>query len=198
MEAARATGLPVVTEVMEPEHLQLALDAGVHVLQIGARNALNYSLLRQVGRAIAGRDTVVMLKRSMHMGPLNEFISAAEYIAAFGNPNVILCPRGTQPGLDGYRNHPDESITPLLRERTWAPVVIDPSHSVGKAAYVPACAAAAVAYGADGLCLEAHVDPAHGIGDDPKQAVTPKVLAEIVRRAGAIHALRRSPDAIRT
>jgi len=195
MEAARATGLPVVTEVMEPEHLQLALDAGVHVLQIGARNALNYSLLRQVGRAIAGRDTVVMLKRSMHMGPLNEFISAAEYIVNFGNPNVILCPRGTQPGLDGYRNHPDESITPLLKERTWAPVVVDPSHSVGKAAYVPACACAAVAYGADGLCLEAHVHPAQGIGDDPKQAVTPAVLSELIHRARAIHALRRVPSA---
>jgi len=195
MEASRVTGLPVVTEVMEPEHLKLALDAGVQVLQIGARNALNYSLLRQVGRAVAGRDTVVMLKRSMHMGPLNEFISAAEYIAAFGNPNVILCPRGTQPGLDGYRNHPDESITPLLKERTWAPVVIDPSHSVGKAAYVPACAFAAVAYGADGLCLEAHVSPAQGIGDDPKQAVTPAVLSEIITRARAIHALRRNQPA---
>ncbi|HEY4301789.1 MAG TPA: 3-deoxy-D-arabino-heptulosonate 7-phosphate synthase [Candidatus Didemnitutus sp.] len=193
MEASRATGLPVVTEVMEPEHLKLALDAGVQVLQIGARNALNYSLLRQVGRAIAGRDTVVMLKRSMHMGPLNEFISAAEYIAAFGNPNVILCPRGTQPGLDGYRNHPDESITPLLKERTWAPVVVDPSHSVGKAAYVPACALASVAYGADGLCIEAHVSPAQGIGDDPKQAVTPGALSDLIVRARAIHATRRAP-----
>jgi len=193
MEAGRATGLPVVTEVMEPEHLNLALDAGVQVLQIGARNALNYSLLRQVGRAIAGRDTVVMLKRGMHMGPLNEFISAAEYVVNFGNPNILLCPRGTQPGLDGYRNHPDESITPLLKERTWAPVVVDPSHSVGKAAYVPACAAAAVAYGADGLCLEAHVHPAQGIGDDPKQAVTPSVLAELITRVRAIHALRRAP-----
>jgi 3-deoxy-7-phosphoheptulonate synthase len=190
MDASRRTGLPVVTEVMDEEHLKLALDAGVHVLQIGARNALNYSLLRQVGRAIAGRNTVVMLKRSMHMGPLNEFISAAEYIVNFGNPNVILCPRGTQPGLDGYRNHPDESITPLLKERTWAPVVVDPSHSVGKAAYVSACALAAVAYGADGLCIEAHVEPAHGIGDDPKQAVTPAVLKEIIVQARAIHSLR--------
>ncbi|HVU16739.1 MAG TPA: 3-deoxy-D-arabino-heptulosonate 7-phosphate synthase [Candidatus Didemnitutus sp.] len=196
MEASRATGLPVVTEVMEPEHLKLALDAGVQVLQIGARNALNYSLLRQVGRAIAGRDTVVMLKRSMHMGSLNEFISAAEYIAAFGNPNVILCPRGTQPGLDGYRNHPDESITPLLKERTWAPVVVDPSHSVGKAAYVPACALAAVAYGADGLCIEAHVSPAQGIGDDPKQAITPAVLSDLIGRARSIFAARRRPAAV--
>lgn len=198
MDASRRTGLPVVTEVMEQEHINLALDAGVHVLQIGARNALNYSLLRQVGRAIAGRTTAVMLKRSIHLGPLNEFISAAEYIAAFGNPNVILCPRGTQPGLDGYRNHPDESITPLLKERTWAPVVVDPSHSVGKAAYVPACALAAVAYGADGLCIEAHVSPSHGIGDDPKQAVTPAALADIITQTRAVYALRRSrPSAAR-
>jgi 3-deoxy-7-phosphoheptulonate synthase len=192
MDASRRTGLPAVTEVMEPEHIQLALDAGVAVLQIGARNALNYSLLRQVGRAIAGRDTVVLLKRSIHMGPLNEFISAGEYIAAFGNPNVVLCPRGTTPTMDGYRNHPDESITPLLKEKTWAPVVVDPSHSVGKAVYVPACALAAVAYGADGLVIEAHVTPSHGIGDDPKQALTPAVLAGLVAQARAIHSLRQT------
>ncbi len=191
MEASRRTGLPVDTEVMEDAHIKLALDAGVHSLQIGARNALNYSLLRAVGRAIAERDTVVLLKRSIHMGPLNEFISAAEYIAAFGNPNVILCPRGTTPTLDGYRNHPDESITPLLKEKTWAPVVVDPSHSVGKAAYVPAAALAAVAYGADGLCIESHVDPSKGIGDDPKQAITPDMLAKTIRRAKQLWALSR-------
>jgi len=192
MEGSRLTGLPVDTEVMDEEQLKLALAAGVHVLQIGARNALNYSLLRQVGAAIAGRSTAVLLKRGMHTGTLNEFISAAEYIVNFGNPNVILCPRGTQPGLDGYRNQPDESITPLLKERTWAPVVVDPSHSVGKAAYVPACALAAVAYGADGLCIEAHVEPSRGLGDDPKQAVTPAVLAGLIRDAKALHAVRRS------
>lgn len=192
MEASRRTGLPAVTEVMEQKHVNLALDAGVHVLQVGARNALNYSLLRQIGRAIAGRDTIVLLKRGMHMGSLNEFISAAEYIVNFGNPNVILCPRGTAPTLEGYRNHPDESITPLLKERTWAAVVVDPSHSVGKAAYVPSCALAAVAYGADGLCIETHVSPSQGIGDDPKQAVTPPVLAEIIRQARAIHAICRN------
>ena len=191
MEASRRTGLPVDTEVMEDAHIKLALDAGVHSLQIGARNALNYSLLRAVGRAIAERDTVVLLKRSIHMGPLNEFISAAEYIAAFGNPNVILCPRGTTPTLDGYRNHPDESITPLLKEKTWAPVVVDPSHSVGKAAYVPAAALAAVAYGADGLCIESHVDPSKGIGDDPKQAITPDMLAKTIRHARQLWALSR-------
>src|SRR4051812_35435619 len=191
MEGARRTGLPVDTEVMEESHIKLALDAGVACLQVGARNALNYSLLRAIGRAVAERDVVVLLKRGIHMGPINEFISAAEYIAAFGNPNIILCPRGTAPTLDGYRNHPDESITPLLKEKTWAPVVVDPSHSVGKASYVPACALAAVAYGADGLCIESHVSPSHGIGDDPKQSLTPDVLAETIAQAKQLWALRR-------
>jgi 3-deoxy-7-phosphoheptulonate synthase len=191
LEGSRRTGLPVDTEVMEEAHVQLALEAGVSCLQVGARNALNYSLLRAIGRAVAQRDTTVLLKRSIHMGPINEFISAAEYIAAFGNPNIILCPRGTTPTLDGYRNHPDESITPLLKEKTWAPVVVDPSHSVGKATYVAAAALAAVAYGADGLCLEAHVNPSHGIGDDPKQALTPEVLADTIRQAKQLWRLRR-------
>jgi 3-deoxy-7-phosphoheptulonate synthase len=191
MEAHRRTGLPVDAEVMDEEQLNLSLAAGVHMLQVGARNALNYSLLRAIGRAVAERPTVVLLKRSLHMGTLSEFISAAEYVVAFGNPNIILCPRGTSPTLDGYRNHPDESITPLLKEKTWAPVVVDPSHSVGKAAYVPACALAGVAYGADGLCIEAHVSPSHGIGDDPKQALTPEVLAETIAQAKQLWALRR-------
>ena len=178
-------------DVMEEAHITLALDAGVHTLLVGARNALNYSLLRAIGKAIAERENVVLLKRSIHMGPLSEFISAAEYIAAFGNPNVILCPRGTTPTLDGYRNHPDESITPLLKEKTWAPVVVDPSHSVGKATYVPAAALAAVAYGADGLCIEAHVEPTKGIGDDPKQALTPEVLRTTIAQARQLWTIRR-------
>ncbi len=193
MEASRQTGLPVDTEVMDEEHLKLALDSGVNCLQVGARNALNYALLRQIGQAIAERETAVLLKRSLHMGPVQEFVSAAEYIVQLGNPNVLLCPRGTQPGLDGYRNHPDESIVPLLKERTWAPVVVDPSHSVGKAAYVPAAALAAIAYGADGLCIECNVAPAKGIGDDPKQAVTPEALKQIIAKAKALWSITRKP-----
>lgn len=192
MEGSRRTGLPVDAEVMDEEQVKLALDAGVNMLQVGARNALNYSLLRAIGRAIAGKhDVAVLLKRSIHMGTVAEFVSAAEYIADFGNPNVILCPRGTTPTLDGYRNHPDESITPLLKEKTWAPVVVDPSHSVGKAVYVPACAMAAVAYGADGLCIESHVNPSLGIGDDPKQAITPDILKALIIQARKLWAMRR-------
>ncbi len=191
MEASRRTGLPVDAEVMDEDQLKMALDAGVHMLQIGARNALNYSLLRSIGAAIAETETVVLLKRGLHMGPINEFIAAAEYIVSFGNPNILLCPRGTKPGLDGYRNHPDESITPLLKEKSWAPVVVDPSHSVGRATYVPACAMAAIAYGADGLCMEAHVEPSKGIGDDPKQALNPESLSRIIRQGRELWNLTR-------
>lgn len=192
MEAHRQTGLPVDAEVMDEDQLRLALDAGVHILQVGARNALNYSLLRNIGRAIANRPTAILLKRSLHAGPINEFISAAEYIVSFGNPNIMLCPRGTTPAPDGYRNQPDESITPLLKAKTWAPVVVDPSHSVGKAAYVPAAAIAAIAYGADGLCIETHIDPVRGIGDDPKQSLTPAILADTIRHAQQLWQMRRT------
>lgn len=191
LEARARTGLPVDTEVMDSEQLDLALEAGVDMLQVGARNALNYGLLKEIGRKIKGRSTIVLLKRSMHMGKVDEFILAAEYIAAEGNPNIVLTPRGTLPTLDGYRNHPDESITVLLKEKTWAPVLVDPSHSVGKAAYVPFAACAAAAYGADGLIVEAHVAPVKGIGDDPKQAVTPEVLYKLIRDARAIHAMQK-------
>jgi hypothetical protein len=95
------------------------------------------------------------------------------------------------PRLDGYRNHPDESITLLLKERSWAPVIVDPSHSVGRAPYVPSAALAAMAYGADGLIIEAHVSPRQGIGDDPKQSLTPKELQRTLAAASDVWELRR-------
>lgn len=190
MEGSRLTGLPAITEVMDERNLKLAMEAGVQMLQIGTRNALNYSLLRAVGQAVAGTDIAVLLKRGRHIGPISEFISAAEYIVNFGSPNVLLCPRGTLPSLEGYRNHPDESITPLLKEKTWAPVVVDPSHSVGKALYVEACSLAAVAYGADGLCIEANIDPVTGLGDDPKQAITPEAFRGLLQKCESIWELR--------
>jgi 3-deoxy-7-phosphoheptulonate synthase len=187
LEARELTGLPVNTEVMDFEQARLCVEAGVDSLQIGARSALNYRLLQEVGRLTKGTNTKVLLKRSMHMGPISEFILAGEYIVAQGNPNIILCPRGTVPGMDGYRNHPDECITPLLKEKTWAPVIVDPSHSVGKAIYVPHAALAAVAYGADGLVIETHCIPKKGVGDDPKQAITPDVLAALIVEARELH-----------
>jgi 3-deoxy-7-phosphoheptulonate synthase len=191
LEARERTGLPVIAEVMDEAQLGVALEAKVDMLQIGTRNALNYTLLAEIGRRTAEAGIPVLLKRSRHMGPVDEFISAAEYLAANGNPNVIFCPRGTMPGLDGFRNHPDESITPLLKEKSWAPVIADPSHSVGRAKYVPACSLAAMAYGADGLILETHVSPISGIGDDPKQSITPDVLKKLIRDARVVWELRR-------
>ncbi len=181
IEAREQTGLPVDTEVMDEHQLNVALDAKVDILQVGARNALNYSLLRKIGEMTAENHTAVLLKRSIGMGPINEFIAASEYIAAAGNANVMLCPRGTQPTMDGYRNYPDESITPLLKEKTWAPVIVDPSHSVGRAHYVPSAALAAMAYGADGVIVETHVDPKKGLGDDPKQSIKPHELQQLIQ-----------------
>ncbi len=192
LEAREVTGLPVNTEVMDFEQARICVDAGVDSLQIGARSALNYRLLQEVGRITKGTGTRVLLKRSMHMGPISEFILAGEYIVAQGNPNIMLCPRGTVPGMDGYRNHPDECITPLLKEKTWAPVIVDPSHSVGKAVYVPHAAIAAVAYGADGLVIETHCQPKRGVGDDPKQAITPDVLAQVIKEARGLHTRMKS------
>ena len=116
LQAREETGLPIDVEVMDVEQLKIALDAKVNILQIGTRNALNYSLLKDVGRLSAGGETSILLKRGRHVASPDEFIAAAEYLVAEGNPNVLLCPRGTTPALDGYRNHPDESITPLLKE----------------------------------------------------------------------------------
>jgi 3-deoxy-7-phosphoheptulonate synthase len=180
LQAREETGLPIDIEVMDSDQLKLALEAKVDVVQVGTRNAQNYRLLKEIGQLTAGSNTAVLLKRGRHMASPNEFIASAEYIVAEGNPNVMLCPRGTTPPLEGYRNHPDESITPLLKNRTWAPVVVDPSHSVGHADYVPACSLAAIAYGADGLCIESHIEPAKGIGDDPKQAILPEKVKELI------------------
>ncbi len=200
LEARAQTGLPVNTEVMDFDQLKLCVEAKVDSLQIGARSALNYRLLQQVGEMTKDTQTKVLLKRSMHMGPVSEFILAAEYIVAQGNPNVMLCPRGTVPTIEGFRNSPDESITLLLKERTWAPVVVDPSHSVGKAVYVPFACLAAAAYGADGIVVETHCQPKRGMGDDPKQAITPDVLAQLIRDTRQIHAsaARYAPKAAAT
>lgn len=195
LEARERTGLPVDTEVMDIEQLDPLLEAGVDMLQIGARNALNYSLLKAVGRAVRNRATVVLLKRSIHMGKVDEFILAAEYLAAGGTPNIVLTPRGTQPAMDGYRNHPDESITMLLKEKTWAPVIVDPSHAVGKAVYVSRACMAAAAYGADGVIVETHSQPSRGIGDDPKQALDPQELGRLIVNLRAIHAMHEDEQA---
>ena len=180
LQARDETNLPIDLEVMDSEQLKRAIEANVDVLQVGTRNALNYSLLKEIGNLSAGTQSAILLKRGRHVASPNEFIAAAEYIVSEGNPDVMLCPRGTTPALEGYRNHPDESITPLLKSKTWAPVVVDPSHSVGHSEYVKACSLSAIAYGADGLCIESHIEPSKGIGDDPKQAITPDAMKDLI------------------
>ncbi len=192
LRAREETGLPVNTEVMEYRHVEIAVKNKIDSLQIGTRNALNYSLLTKIGKLTADTQTLILLKRSMHMGSIAEFLCAAEYIVSNGNPNVLLCPRGTLPAIEGYRNYPDECITPLLKQKTWAPIVVDPSHSVGKAIYTPHAALAAVAYGADGIVIETHVKPLNGIGDDPKQAITPDVLTKLIPDAKALFTRRKA------
>ena len=190
VEARARTGLPVNLEVMDSQQLELALKAQADMIQIGTRNALNYSLLKEIGAKTADSGTLILLKRGRHMAPINEFLACAEYLAVNGNPNILLCPRGTLPTLDTYRNHPDESVTPLLKEKTWAPIIVDPSHSVGHIEYVPSCALAAMAYGADGLCIETHIHPNRGIGDDPRQAITPSTLKSLISEVEQIHKFR--------
>ena len=182
MDAKRQCDLPVNTEVMDERQLDMILAAGVDMLQVGARNALNYSLLKKIGERIKDRPKVaVLLKRSIHMGPIDEFINAAEYVVSEGNPNICLCPRGTVPKLDGFRNNPDESITLLLKQKTWAPVIVDPSHSMGRPEFVPYACMAAASYGAAGICVETHIHPNRGIGDDPRQSVTPAILNRVIK-----------------
>jgi 3-deoxy-7-phosphoheptulonate synthase len=193
LQAREETGLPIDIEVMDSVQLKIALDSKVDILQVGTRNALNYSLLKEIGETSAGTNSSILLKRGRHVASPDEFIAAAEYLVAAGNPNVMLCPRGTTPPLEGYRNHPDESISPLLKNRTWAPVVVDPSHSVGHAEYVLASSLAAIAYGADGLCIESHIDPSKGIGDDPKQAITPSEMKKLILSCAQIWKYRYLP-----
>lgn len=196
LEAKKQTSLPVNTEVMDFDQLKICVEAGVDSIQIGARNALNYKLLQQIGELTAHNNTNVILKRSLHAGPVKEFILAAEYIVAKGNPNIVLCPRGTFPSIEGFRNFPDESISVLLNEKTWAPVVVDPCHSVGRARWVPKACLAAVGYGADGLLIESHFNPKKGIGDDPKQAVTPDIVGQIIKDCQKIYDLSKHYTAV--
>ncbi len=180
LEAKEKIRLPVITEVMDVEQLNIVIENKIDMIQVGTRNALNYSLLKKIGEKTADSNTIILLKRGRHMAPVNEFLCSAEYIVSNGNPNILLCPRGTMPNLDSYRNHPDESIVPLIKQKTWAPVIVDPSHSVGKAQYVSACALAAMSYGADGLVVETHFNPTAGIGDDPVQSIKPSVLQQLI------------------
>lgn len=182
LAAARAaTGLPVVTEVMEPDLVDVVAEYA-DMLQIGARNMQNFALLVKAGRS--GKP--VLLKR----GPcstIEEWLLAAEYIVATGNPNVVLCERGIRSFDPLTRNVFDVAAIPLAHSLTHLPVVADPSHGTGSRILIAPMALAAMAAGADGLIIEMHPQPDQSLSD-AAQTISPTVLHEIILAAHAIHA----------
>lgn len=174
-KARAETGLPVVTEVINPETVELVAEYS-DILQIGARNAQNFALLKKVGQT----RRPILLKRGMAM-TIQEFLMSAEYIMAEGNQSVILCERGIRTFETATRNTLDLSAIPVLKGKTHLPVVIDPSHGTGNYHYVGAMSLAAVAAGADGLIIEVHPDPEHASSDGP-QSLKPNKFADLMTR----------------
>jgi 3-deoxy-7-phosphoheptulonate synthase len=158
-QAGKANGLPVVTEVMRIEQLDLVCRYA-DMLQIGARNMQNFDLLKEVGKV----DHPVLLKRGMS-ATLEEFLAAAEYILAEGNRNVVLCERGIRTFEKATRNTLDLSVVPLIREMSHLPIIVDPSHATGKRMLVPVMTKAALVAGAHGVMMEVHPNPAKALCD---------------------------------
>ncbi|HLG75959.1 MAG TPA: 3-deoxy-7-phosphoheptulonate synthase [Ktedonobacteraceae bacterium] len=183
-EARELTGLPVITEVMETEMVD-TIAQYADVLQIGARNMQNFALLRAVGHH--PHKLPVLLKRGLS-ATIDEWLLAAEYIVAAGNPNVILCERGIRSYDPQTRNVLDLSCVPLLHQLTHLPIIVDPSHATGKRELVPTMSRASIAAEADGLIIEVHPDPDHALCDG-RQSITPSQLAGIVRESRAITSL---------
>lgn len=174
LEAKKVTGLPIVTEIMNANYLDLFAD--VDVIQVGARNMQNFDLLKELGKT----DKPILLKRGL-ANTLKEFLMSAEYIMSEGNQNIILCERGIRT-FDTYsRNTLDLTAVPMLHELTHLPVVVDPSHATGKARLVPPMALAAVACGADGVMVEVHNDPMHALCDGA-QSLRPEQFAELAKK----------------
>jgi 3-deoxy-7-phosphoheptulonate synthase len=178
--SADAHGLPIVTELMDVRMLDAFLEYDVDVIQIGTRNMQNFDLLKEVGRI----RKPVILKRGMS-ATINEWLMAAEYIAAGGNHDIIFCERGIRTFETAYRNVLDVTAIPVLKRETHLPVIVDPSHAGGKAWMVPALSSAAVAAGADGLLIEIHPNPCEALCD-ADQALTPAEFATLMGQLGAI------------
>ena len=180
LEAGGELGMPVVTEVMDPRDVGLFVDKGVDVLQIGARNAQNFALLREVGQT----STPVLLKRGMSE-TIDELVLGAEYVMSEGNANVMLCERGIRTFETRTRNTFDVNAVPVLKHLTHLPVIADPSHSTGYTRYVRSAAYAATAAGADGLEIEVHDCPSRAWSDGA-QALTPEQFTDAMRRIALI------------
>jgi 3-deoxy-7-phosphoheptulonate synthase len=178
LEAKKETGLPIVSEIMNINDLDLFAD--IDVLQVGARNMQNFDLLRELGRC----DKPILLKRGL-ANTLKELLMSAEYIMAGGNENVMLCERGIRTFETYTRNTLDVSAVAVLHEYTHLPVIVDPSHATGYARYVAPMALASTAAGADGLIIEVHNDPAHALCDGA-QSLTPEQFDVLAGRIAKV------------
>ena len=177
--AREETGLPIVTEIMDAEHLPAFKD--VDVIQVGARNMQNFSLLKELGH----QEKPVLLKRGLS-ATYEEWLMSAEYIMSGGNHNVILCERGIRTFETYTRNILDIGAVTVLKHLTHLPVIVDPSHACGKAWMVPKIAPAAVAAGADGLIIEVHNDPEHAVCDGP-QSIKPEAFDALAKKLHSLH-----------
>ena len=180
LEAKRETGLPIVTEIMNANHLPLFEE--VDVIQVGARNMQNFELLKELGKT----DKPILIKRGL-ANTLKELLMSAEYVMASGNENVILCERGIRTFETATRNTLDLSAVPVLHELTHLPVIVDPSHATGVARYVRPMALSAAACGADGLIIEVHNDPARALCDGA-QSLRPEQFAELAQAIQTVRA----------
>ena len=179
LEAKKKTGLPIVTEIMDPRMAEL-FEEEVDVVQVGARNMQNFELLKEVGKM----SKPILLKRGLS-NTYEEWIMSAEYIMAAGNENVILCERGVRTFETYTRNTLDVSAIPAVKQMSHLPVIVDPSHAAGMYWMVEPLALAAVAAGADGLIIEVHNDPAHAKCDG-QQSLTPQNFDALMHKVSAM------------
>ncbi len=178
LEAKKATGMPIVTEIMDASHLDLFAD--VDVIQVGARNMQNFELLKELGHT----NKPILLKRGL-ANTIQELLMSAEYIMAGGNENVILCERGIRTFETATRNTLDISAVPVLHELSHLPVIVDPSHACGSSKLVLPMAMSAAACGAEGVMIEVHNDPARALCDGP-QSLTPEQFEKTVKRVMSV------------
>ncbi len=181
VEAKKATGLPIITEIMTISALELFED--VDIIQVGARNMQNFDLLTELGKS----KKPILLKRGL-ASTVQELLMSAEYIMRQGNENVILCERGIRTFETCTRNTLDLSAVPVLQELSHLPVIVDPSHGTGVSRYVPPMALAATASGADGVMLEVHQDPACALCDGA-QSLTPAQFEELSKKMRQIRSI---------
>lgn len=178
-KAKEITGLPVVTEILDPDDLDDVAEYS-DMLQIGARNSQNYALLKRVGRY----NKPVLLKRGMST-TINELLMSAEYILSEGNQNVVLCERGIRTFETATRNTFDLNAIPVLKEKTHLPIIADPSHGTGYWQYVTPMALAAIAAGADGLMVEVHIRPEAAVSDGG-QSLKPSKFETLMEKAATV------------